>query len=175
MKNPTRKNRPAKTTKPTRTLSELAEILGISRQNLHGHRQRLGDAAPRLDDIVGWEEILSAAGREGSAPPELRRQISEQRLRLLTAAASREENRLTRERGEFLSKVEVNAAIDRGSARFWFRLENLVQQVWPASLVGKTSQEIHDLLTTDYKALCRQLRDDLSAITDETSTPPAAT
>src|SRR6185503_7452634 len=129
-----------------KTASELAEALGVSRQLLSARRQKLGDAAPDFADVAAWEGVFAADGREGSVPADLRRKISEQRLRLLRAAADREELRLAKERGETLDKDKVGLAIRQCVSAFWHALDRAAELDLPPVLKGKDEAAIRDEL-----------------------------
>jgi hypothetical protein len=128
-----------KSRKPS-TITALAHELGISRQALGRHRTKPG--APALTDVAGWEEFLAAHGREGSAPPELRRKIGVQRLRLLRALATRAEYAASKERGELISRAEVQFALSKGTSVFWTALEEMAQKL-PADIKGCDERTCH--------------------------------
>ena len=166
------KPRSSQRQKPAQNASALAEALGISRQLVSAWRKKLGADAPALDDVGSWEKILAADGRSGSGSPDLRRAISEQRLRLLSAAAGREECRLERERGEAVSKTEIAGQISRACARFWFRLQQRIESELPVELVGRSSAQIHQQLTEEFWRLCDQMRQDLAELSGSNSGEP---
>ena len=146
----------------------MANKLGVSRQLLAAHTKK--PDAPKLDDVAAWETYLAMHGREGSAPPELRRKIAEQRLRLLTTLAEREAIKLARERDETLTKGDVGFAISRGMALFFSALDRLVHCEAPPNLKGKTEREIETFLADYAERMKRELRESLSKLATEVKT-----
>src|SRR4051812_5918967 len=102
-------------TKSKATLSQTAKRLGVSRQLLSAHRKK--SDAPPLGDVAAWEEFLALHGREGSAQPELRKKIAEQRLKLLTSMAGREAIRLAKDHREMILRDEVVMVIRKGMSQ----------------------------------------------------------
>jgi hypothetical protein len=95
-----------------------------------------------LTDVEGWQLYLAEHGREGSAPPELRKRIAEQRLRLLRAMATRAEHASRKERGELIPKAEVQFAVAKGTSVFWSALEEMAQKL-PADIKGCDERTCH--------------------------------
>ena len=149
------------------TKTALARELGISRQALGRHAKKPG--APGLADVAGWQEFLAAHGREGSAPPELRKRIAEQRLRLLKAMATRAEYSSARERGEMLSKAEVQFALAKGTALLFSGLDRLANVEWPATLKGCSEAEI----CLKVKGDIEKLKEDFRAALQKLASEPA--
>ena len=73
--------KPNKRPKAKFTKAALADALGISRQALNVHLK--SPDAPQIDDLTGWQVFIAAHGREGTAPPDLRRAIAQERLEIL--------------------------------------------------------------------------------------------
>jgi hypothetical protein len=116
------KPKPKATPKPPKvkapdSWSALAETLGTSRQNLAAKKKKLGASAPPVTDVAAWEAIVSADHREGGSSPELRRKIGEQRLRLLTAAADREEIKRAKDKDQVIDRADVSTAIRKAMAK----------------------------------------------------------
>jgi len=63
------------------TQSDLARVLGVSRQLISKHAKN--KSAPPISDVGAWDAFLAERGRQGSAPPELRQQIAAERLAIL--------------------------------------------------------------------------------------------
>jgi hypothetical protein len=122
------------------TKTALARELGISRQALGRHLAKPG--APGLGNVSAWQEFLAAHGREGSGPPELRRKIGVQRLRLLRTLATRAEHAASKERGELISRAEVQFALSKGTSVFWSALEEMAQKL-PADIKGCDERTCH--------------------------------
>src|SRR3989442_1933068 len=91
--------------------SELARLLGCSRQLISSHRRKPG--APPLADVSGWEEFLAAYGREGSMPRGLRERVARERLRLLAAIATKAERENTKAAGKSLEASEGKTVIQQ--------------------------------------------------------------
>jgi phage terminase Nu1 subunit (DNA packaging protein) len=147
------------------TITSLAHELGISRQAVARHAKKPG--APELADVNGWQEFLAAHGREGTAPPELRRKIAVQRLRLLKAMATRAEYSSARERGELISRGDVQFALARGTALLFSGLDRLANVEWPATLKGKEEREICGKVTADVEKLKEDFRAALQKLASE--------
>ena len=86
------------------TKSALADSLGISRQALNVHLKK--PDAPKIADLAGWQIYLAANGRIGTAPADLRREISAERLAILRA------NREKLERDNKVAAGEMMLAAD---------------------------------------------------------------
>lgn len=122
------------------TQVKLAAILGISKQNLAFHIK--GGKAPSIDDIDAWHDFLAEVGREGSAPPDLKRKIAEQRLRLVKENADRAAIENAKRRGETIDKAEMQRFMSELVANcFQAELRRMTQE-YPAMLKGKTEIEI---------------------------------
>lgn len=67
----------------------LAATLGISLKALQFHIQ--SGLGPPLHDVPAWLEFLASVGRQGSAPPDIRRETADARRRLVEAQAKKVE------------------------------------------------------------------------------------
>ena len=149
---------------PPSNWSDLARLLGVSRQALGVHKNRLGPDAPGLTDVDGWAMVLAAHdSREGTAPKAIREKIARARLRLLRAAAGREQLKLRKERGETLDKFEVGRAIGKTLSTFWNQIARLFETELPGELSGMAAPKIQAYLSTVSKRLQSGLRDGLEA------------
>jgi hypothetical protein len=153
-------NKSRKSKQPS-TIAALALELGVSRQAVARHAKKPG--APGLADVPGWQEFLAANGREGTAPPELRRKIAVQRLRLLKAMATRAEHASRKERGELINKVEVQFAVAKGTSVFWSALEEMAQKL-PADIKGCDERTCHAKLLTWLETARHGLLDGLGEL-----------
>ena len=88
------------------TKSALADALGITRQALQGHLKK--PDAPPIADIEGWQVYLAAHGRIGTAPADLRREISAERLAILKATREKLDRANLIEAGELISFAEAS-------------------------------------------------------------------
>ena len=101
--------RPLKTQRPTKsklTKSALAAALGITRQALNVHIKK--PDAPCLADLEGWQVYLAANGRIGTAPADLRREISAERLAILRATRKKLDRTNLIETNELISFAEAS-------------------------------------------------------------------
>jgi len=159
-----KKSRAQKPKQPS-TIAALARVLGISRQALGRHVQK--PAAPGLGNVSGWQEYLAAHGRAGSAPPELRRKIAAQRLRLLRAMVAKAERENQKAAGQTLDKGEVQFALSKGTNLLFSGLDRLANVQWPASLKGCGEAEISALTLADVEKLKDDFRDALEKLASE--------
>jgi hypothetical protein len=100
--------RPLKTQRPPKsklTKSALADSLGISRQALNVHLRK--PDAPRIADLEGWQVYLAANGRIGTAPADLRREISAERLAILRATREKLDRANSIEAGEMMLAADA--------------------------------------------------------------------
>ncbi len=124
--------------------NQLAKALGISKQLMSLHLKN-PEAPKALDDIDGWTKFLAVHGREGSAPPDLRRAISQKRLELISqqvAKAERENKEAFKhlERSEDVAKCQKLAV-----TTFSAEVQRMVRDL-PSVLVGLTEVEIRQKL-----------------------------
>jgi hypothetical protein len=132
-----------KTAKPNKmTQSRLAALLGVSRQ-LIAHHVKTGKA-PKLTDAEAWFEHLAVNGREGSLPREMRKEIAQERLRLIRAQAERVEIENQEKRGETVQfSVVLNLLHQIVGVFFFGELERLAFE-FPPLLKGKNEIEINE-------------------------------
>jgi hypothetical protein len=155
-----------KGTKKPANASELARRLGVARQLISAHRKR--PDAPPLADVAAWEFYLSAHGREGSSgPPELRKRIAGQRLRLLQAMTHKadRENRIAD--GAILDRAEIFTAVARGTSLLFSAMEREFLQEAPPNLKGRNEKEIHDYLAAGVERFKNALRDGFGKLANE--------
>lgn len=149
MKKQTKRN----TVKSPKTLSELAEVLGVSRQLLNAHRKK--PDAPKLGDVSGWTTWLAQHGREGSAPPQLREAIAKERLKILRET----DRKLKRENDVASGLLMERAEAKRENAKAWAfifeQLENRLCNQLPPILAGRSAVEIFEQLS-EFKELMRK-------------------
>ena len=88
-------------------------------------------------------------------------------MRLLKAAASREELRLQRERGETLNRLDASQAISTAVSTFWYSIERLFECELPPILAGLTALEIRQQLGEAAKRLKAQIKSDLEKLANE--------
>jgi hypothetical protein len=126
--------------KKKQTKSGLAKMLGVSRQLIGRHADK--PDAPALDDLAGWTEYLAAMGREGSMPKEFRKDIAEQRIRLLRAQSERLELENAETRKEFIPRTDARHFMRVLVTDLMFgELQRLCDE-WPVKLRGKTTEQI---------------------------------
>jgi len=123
------------------TQSGLAAKLGITRQLLAFHIK--GGNAPKLSDEEGWIEFLAVNGREGSLPPEIRKKIADQRLRLIRGQADRVEIENRVKRGETIEFDLVHRFIGNLTGVYFFGELERIANEFPSNLKGKSEIEIH--------------------------------
>ncbi|MGD0746058.1 MAG: hypothetical protein ABSA45_12970 [Verrucomicrobiota bacterium] len=123
------------------TQSQLAASLGVSRQ-LIAHHVKSGNA-PGLSDTAGWIEYLAAHGRTGSLPPEMRKKIADQRLRLVRAQAERVEIENRIRRAETIPFSLVTTFIRHLVANLFFGELDRLAYEFPATLKGKDELAIN--------------------------------
>ncbi|HWX19507.1 MAG TPA: hypothetical protein VN578_06330 [Candidatus Binatia bacterium] len=129
-------------TKTKMTQSKLASILGVSRQLIAHHIKT--KKGPLLSDVDGWIEHLAAIGREGSLPPEIRKRIAKERLRILQLQAERMEMENAAKRREVVSFADAQRFIQNLVANCFFgELERMAQE-FPPTLKGKTEIQINE-------------------------------
>ena len=128
------KSKPHKLKSKTQTKSAFAGQLGISRQLLNAHLRRPDH--PKLGDVPGWTAHLAAHGRDGSAPPDLKRKIAEARLAVLkqTERGLRQAN--DERDGRTIGKDEVSTGIKSCVALMFSELDRLFLNELPPALKG---------------------------------------
>jgi hypothetical protein len=134
------------------TLAQLAKVLGVSRQLLNAHRRK--PDAPKLSDVDGWIVWLSANGRDGSAPPELRKLIAAERLAILKETKARLARENAREAGELMPVADAKRFNAEAWSFIFDRLEHLCLEKPPA-LAGRTAIEIFEQLS-EFKEKMRR-------------------
>jgi len=124
--------------KPTQ--SELAAALGVSRQLISLHARK--PDAPPLTDVSAWTAFLAAHGRDGSAPPDVRRKIAEARLAILNET----QKRLERENQIASAKVMPVEDAQRQATEavhyYFGELDRLLRELPPA-VAGMDAMAVH--------------------------------
>ncbi len=131
------KTKPIELTKAAR-----AKELGLSKQNLYWHSKQPG--APKWDaPKAAWVEYLAINERDTSnLPPELKKQIGEQRLRLVRAQAEKIELENAGVRHEQIEWNTVSRFLGEVLGKIYFGELERMQQTFPASMVGKDAAAI---------------------------------
>jgi hypothetical protein len=104
--------------------SALAEEIGVTRQLLAALRKKPN--APKGYDPDEWRSYLAVRADDKDAPSDLRRAIAKQRLRLMTAMASkaeREDRKAAGEVGDLVPRKQIEDTLQR----FGFYLRHLPQ------------------------------------------------
>jgi phage terminase Nu1 subunit (DNA packaging protein) len=151
-----------KKTKSTKmTQSELARVLGISRQLVAFHVK--GGNAPSLDDTEGWVAFLEEIGREGSLPKELRKAIATQRLRLIKAQADRTELENGAKRKEYVAWDLVHRFVTNLVGNAFFGELERMREEFPVTLEGKTKIQIYEEVNRQIEEVKKTLTRHLDA------------
>lgn len=148
-KQPTKKK--SKNSK-TESAASFARRIGISPQGLQ-HHVKASEDAPPIGDVDAWIKFLAVHGREGSAPPDLRRKIASARHRLLAAQAAREEIRLQRESGQMVPKAEVREGLAAAQGLLFQTLDRVFLNELPPVLQGLSAKQMRDRMTTEIEAV----------------------
>src|SRR5882724_1814710 len=124
------------------TKAARAKELGLSKQNLYWHCKQPG--APKWDaPKAEWVEYLAINERDTSnLPPELKKQIGEQRLRLVRAQAEKIELENAGVRKEQIEWSQVTLFLGETVGRIFFDELLKMQEIFPASMVGKDAAAI---------------------------------
>jgi hypothetical protein len=153
-----RKSNP-KSAKPTQR--SLADLLGVSRQLLASHMKKPG--APALDDLAGWQVFLAQVGRIGSAPPELRRAIAQERLEILKATRRKLDRENAIADKELISVSEVVAQCNAAGALFMDSLEKLCREA-PPLLAGCNVQDVSSRIEHEVESIRKHLTQKMQEI-----------
>ena len=150
----------SKPNKPKMTHSKLAKALGISPQLLSAHVRKPG--APPLSDRAGWIEFLATFGRDGSAPPDLRRKIAEKRLAILNEQLITAQRDNAKAAGEMVLFQDCRRQAAEAAQKYFDCLDAQAQEL-PPMLAGLEPVAIH-------KKLCErreQIRTELNEYFDK--------
>src|SRR5260370_19229265 len=134
-----------KATKWAKNLVTLARRVGISYSSLKYFRRFDWFPAPREDGVWNVEAVKRAIARHAQrlelkgAPLS---PIEKSRLQVVCAKNELAEFRLARERGEYLSKEDVNRVIDTGDAKTRAEINRLFRFEIPASSQGQPVKQI---------------------------------
>ena len=142
---------------PPKNQKELAARLGVSRQTIAHHLKQKD--APPIGDVPGWTAHLAAHGRDGSAPPDLKRKIAEARLAVLkqTERGLRQAN--DERDGRTISKDEVSTGIKASVALMFSELDRLFLNELPPALKGLDELSIKARCNTAIGQLRQSLRE----------------
>ncbi len=145
--------------KPTQ--AQLAAILGISRQLLYEHIQ--SGNAPPIGDVTAWVEYMAARGNVATSPPDMRRKIADQRLRILTETAERlaRENQVGRK--ELISLPEAERLAAEAERFYWAEIDRMVREMPPA-LCGLSAGQIHGKLSAFVDEMKKRSRAMFAAV-----------
>jgi hypothetical protein len=147
--------------------SDLARLLGVTRQALQVHRKRLTQEAPSVGDVDGWTLVLAADdSRTGTAPKKIRESIARARLRLLRTAGDREALKLSKERDEVIEKAVAGPQIARAITAFWNALDRIAEIELPCDLKGCDENQIREKLCAAFHRVKASLRDELEAMAE---------
>lgn len=135
------------------TLTELASILGISKQALNAHRRNADAPAP--DDVEAWKIYIAAHGREGTAPPDLKRRMAEKKLSILTTEDASKKTKLKRLEETLIPKNEAQRALTRFVAGLVHRLlpiplrcsQRFALESDPQKIEAQLNKEIREAVT----------------------------
>ena len=131
------------------SINRLSELTGWDRRKLKSTLAglpplKMVNGAPQHSLGVALRAILAEAGDKRSDEPEIIRE----RIRLLAAQASREQLQLAVDRAEYVSVELFRLAWAELAIDIRRRVESLPNAV-SSKLVGKTSSEIHSILTVE--------------------------
>jgi transcriptional regulator with XRE-family HTH domain len=143
------------------TLTALAKKLGVSRQLLGSHIKTGG--APTLDDIEAWRIFLAAHGRSGSAPPDLRRKIAEQRLAILKEQRAALARKNAQEAGELMPVASAVRQAGEAMGYTFSELERMAREIPPA-LAGGTAVEIGKRIAAEVERIRSTLKEKFQTI-----------
>ena len=138
----------------------LAATLGMQRKSLLVHVRK--PDVPELKDVDGWRQYLAAIGRQGSAPPDLRRVQAAARARLAVAQAVRVETSTKVAAGELVDRDAVRNGIGRALAAHFSTLEAVMCSELPPVLVGLDERQLRERLRRAVEAFKSKLRDALA-------------
>jgi hypothetical protein len=151
------------TKSPKLTITALAKKLGVSRQLLASHIKNGG--APPLADVDGWRIFLAAIGRTGSAPPDLRRKIAEQRLEILKEQRAALARRNAQEAGELMTCASAVRQAAEAMGLTFSELERLSREI-PPSLAGLDAISIGKRLAAEVETIRKTLHEKFQTIAE---------
>jgi hypothetical protein len=151
--------------KPPQKVADLARALGVKRQTLEVHVKKTG--APPLDDVDGWRTHLAAFGREGSAPPDWRNKIAEERCGLIREMRLKAHRENQIKSGEVIEFKVVQHFLNDLVGNFFFGEMDRAQNTWPSSLKGRSELEIFQTLKDECNRIKTGLKDRLSLMERE--------
>lgn len=159
IKNP----KPQKSPRKARSQSDLARILGVTRQVVAARIKAGG--APPLGDTEAWIALLASDGRaDGAAPPEWRAKLAEARHKLIAAQAAREELKLAAEQNRVVDRHQVESDIRAGISELYSNLDRVFCCELPPALIGLAEMDIRARCKTEIEELKRALRERFYAL-----------
>jgi len=143
------------------TLAALAKKLGVSRQLLGSHVKNGG--SPDLSDPEAWRIFLAAHGRSGSAPPDLRRKIAEQRLAILKEQRAALARKNALEAGELMPVASAVRQAGEAMGYTFSELERMAREC-PPGLAGQDAVTIGKRLSAEVEKIRKTLNEKFQTI-----------
>ena len=133
-----------------KTWTELAKLLGVSRQKLCGHSKKPG--APKLSDYAGWELFLASVERDVGGSENVRRAIAQQRLRLIRGLADDRQRRNKKAAGELVELERACNAMHLAAETFWAELQTAHRDL-PALCESRSADFIRSQLSKSLEQI----------------------
>lgn len=112
----------------------LAKTLGVKLRALQVHVN--SGEGPPLDDVPAWLEFLASVGRQGTAPPDIRRETADARRRLVEAQAKKVERENLEATGKLVPVEDIESGLRSVMAEVFVVLERVFCSELPPVLVG---------------------------------------
>jgi transposase-like protein len=125
-----------------KTITELAEVLGISRQTLYRWRSMTGAPSPKPNgthSIIEWRQFMRDNELEHDAPD-----VEALRARKMLADIEDRELRTSVRKGEYFKREDVREAWQTGISKVRTLLESRFLNELPPLLVGKDAIAIRE-------------------------------
>jgi hypothetical protein len=132
------------------TQSSLAALLGVTRQLIASHRKK--PDAPALNDVTGWTVYLAQKGRAGSAPPDLRRAIAQERLAILRETKKKLARENEVQAGRMMETADAKRQAAEAMALTFSELERFANE-WPPALAGQDADSIYERIHSAIESL----------------------
>ncbi len=132
------------------TQSSLAALLGVTRQLIASHRKK--PDAPAINDVTGWTVYLAQKGRAGSAPPDLRRAIGQERLAILRETKKKLARQNEIEAGRMMETADAKQQAGAAMGMAFAELERLASE-WPPALAGLDAVSIYERIHSGIESL----------------------
>jgi len=132
------------------TQSSLATSLGVSRQLIAAYKRK--PDAPALNDLTGWTIYLAQKGRIGSAPPDLRREIAQERLGILRETKKKLARQNEIEAGRLMETADAKRQAAEAMALTFSELERFANE-WPPALAGQDADSIYERIHSAIESL----------------------